>query len=107
MLLSPSSLLGTVTAGQRIATQDPADAGPAPGRGVQVAHVAPLSRVRTVDAAAADGPDTVGSRRVARTGPTLGRVDMICVLISGALVWGNHTLVWRRYARFVTCAPLA
>ena len=81
--------------------------GPAPDRGVQVAHVAPLSRVRTVDAAAADGPDTVGSRRVARTGPTLGRVDMTFVLISGALVWGGHTFLWPRYARFVTCAPLA
>ncbi len=44
-----------------------------------------------MDAAAADGPDTVGFRHVTRTGPTLGRVDMICVLISGALVWGGHT----------------
>ena len=107
MLSSPLSCLGTVTAGQRTAAQDPADAISAPFQGVLVICVASLSWVHAVDATAADSLDTVGSRRGTGTGPTLGRVEMIYVLISGALVWGSRTLVWQQYDQCNSRVPLA
>lgn len=69
--------------------------------------MAPISLVRIAAAAAADGSDTVGSRQGAWTGPTLGRVMEMYVLISAALVWGHHTGVWRPCGLLICRAPLA
>lgn len=59
----------------------------------------PLSLVYTVNATAADGPDTLGSRQDTRTGHTLGRVKMFYALISKALVWGHHIGLWQQYGQ--------
>ena len=87
-----------VTAGQGTTAKDPAEVGTAPFGGVQVAHMAPLSLVCTMDAATAVSLDTVGSRHGTRMGHTLGGAKMFYVLNSKALVWGQHSGVWQWYS---------
>ena len=82
-----------------VATLDPADAVIAPGWGVQVVRVTPISLVRIADAGQVDCPDPVGSR--------LRAWKVLYVLISKTLCQGFHTGVWQLCGQYVCRSPLA